>query len=164
MIMNYKLHVPLVDKLEEVRLDFIKTSNTLAYVTLGIGDISIDDVMCAYLITCEWCAWAKNPKIEGNPLKAEKMQKCDYTSLFNHMEDVRRQLEIKLTEDIAEVRDVFSHLSRGLVKVAVVLSINPNIPDVPEHTKRYYKRLAYTADFFKKMHGRDEFSNMLYGN
>lgn len=157
-------NMPLAIKLEESRLDYVKVCNTLACVILGIGNISIDDIMCAYLITCEWCEWAKKPKKEDSPLRKEKLKKCDYTAMFNHMDDVKWRLEIMLTENVSEVRGVFQHLNPHFVMIAVVLKIDFNVQDVEESTKRYYKRLACTADFFEKVHGRNEFSNLLYRN
>ena len=156
--------MPLAIKLESDRLDYVKTCNLLACVTLGIGNISIDDIMCAYLITCEWCDWTKRPKAEDNPLKDEKLKKCDYAALYNHMEETKYQLEVILTEKVADVREVFRQLNRSFVRVAVVLSIDFEVADIKESTKRYYKRLAYTAKFFEEVHGRDEFSKLLHGN
>ncbi|MBP5399475.1 MAG: hypothetical protein J6Y53_03560 [Alphaproteobacteria bacterium] len=161
--MIYELSLPLEEKLEKNRLDYAKVNTYLAYIVLGLGNISIEDIMCAYLVASEWCVWAKNPKMAENPLENEKkFKKSDYASLFEQMNYFKRQMEIKLTKEVFEVRNLFLHLHHSCLNAAVLLSSNPDVPHISERTKRYYKRLACTAEFFEKIHGQDEFSNLLY--
>ncbi len=143
--------------LEEARSSYIDTLNLLTAVRLHTISATTEDMMLAYFITTEWCMWCETPNMEGSPLAGKRTTAASYASVLKMMLEIKEDLEIQLAAEMDIVEMVFESLNPNLIEVGK----NIDSPAVKESTRRYYKMLKCTADFFKDKIGCSAFSNIL---
>lgn len=140
--------------LENAREDYSEALNILMMVSTGMLPATIEDVMYAYMVACDWCEWVKNPRSSAeNPLFGKASDYIPMLCMFQqYTDDLGRNLI--LNESAVEV--VFETLNPNLIQ----LWRSPN-PTLKNEVKMFHRSLRFTAKLFEEKFGETRFNEIL---
>ena len=140
------------------REDYSLALNILMMVSTGMLPATIEDVMYAYMVACDWCKWIKEPKEERSAENTLFGETADYLPMLEMFEGYAEDIEDQLIAYQDAIEAYFRGLNPNLVDFWRGLSESPSLR---EDTRLLFRSLRYTAQLSEEKFGATFLNKLL---